>query len=262
MDSMVPDKHLLIRDLQARLDSVANEKIKNWWEKYMRYVSPFRGVNLVVIREQLRNWYMAHGLAELPTETQFDLALALFEPVYDEDKLAGVLFIEEFLVSKLDCAWSLPRFAALFTDGKITDWNICDWFCVRVLAGLIKREGLPCAQAIARWRTADNLWQARASLVAFAPLVNAKAKPTREMLDLVLETCPYLIKRDERFAKTAVGWVLREASQVAPQEVERFTQEYAPYFSKESLLNATKLIHARGKSSNGGLRQDGVMSSE
>src|SRR5687768_12522622 len=88
----------LIQDLQARIESVADPKTKSWWEKYMRYAATFRGVNLVAVREQVRNWHGSHALDELPVEAQLDLALSLFESLYTEDKLAGVLYIEEFLL--------------------------------------------------------------------------------------------------------------------------------------------------------------------
>jgi hypothetical protein len=47
---------------------------------------------------------------------------------------------------------------------------------------------------------------ARASLVALAPL-GQKA----EYLDLIDLGCRTVIRRYERFAKTAVGWMLRDA---------------------------------------------------
>ena len=28
----------------------------------------------------------------------------------------------------------VPRFAALFAEGWIYDWNTCDWFCIKVLS--------------------------------------------------------------------------------------------------------------------------------
>ena len=50
-------------------------------------------------------------------------------------------------------------------------WNVCDWFCVKVLGSLVEMEGEACARAIAGWRRAENLWQRRAAGVAFVNLV-------------------------------------------------------------------------------------------
>lgn len=51
----------------------------------------------------------------------------------------------------------LPRFAAMFQQGFIYDWNTCDWFCVRVLGPQAEQQGAECAQAIAAWRTTETL---------------------------------------------------------------------------------------------------------
>jgi 3-methyladenine DNA glycosylase AlkD len=49
-----------------------------------------------------------------------------------------------------------------------------------------------------------------------------------------------LLRRDERFAKTAVGWILREISKYDSAKVTAFVGEHLLYFSVESLRNALK----------------------
>jgi 3-methyladenine DNA glycosylase AlkD len=51
------------------------------------------------------------------------------------------------------------------------------------------------------------LWQSRASLVAFVPVAGK-----RDYYPLIETRRQYMIKRDERFAKTSVGWILRDIS--------------------------------------------------
>ena len=114
---------------------------------------------------------------------------------------------------------------------------MCDWFCVRVLGPMIKENGMPCAKAISRWNNSKNLWQARASVVAFA---NYTKHPEYKML--MLGSCSKLIRREERFAKTAVGWILRELSKTDKKAVMAFIEKHARYFSKESLENGIKKL--------------------
>ena len=57
---------------------------------------------------------------------------------------------------------------------------------------------------------------------------------------LVLSSSSVLIRREERFAKTAVGWVLRDLSKYEPRKVTVFVDEQLCYFSTESLRNALK----------------------
>ena len=91
----------------------------------------------------LHQWVRDEGIAQQPSEQQKELALALIRLDYCEDKLAGMLFLQEILLPAAAVDWpqDLPRFAALFEQGYIYDWNTCDWFCVRVLGPLVEQQG-------------------------------------------------------------------------------------------------------------------------
>ena len=192
-----------ITSMQTRLDKIASQKTKIWWERYLRNTVEFRGVNLVRIREELHKWYKSEKINTLNETQQLDLALSFFSGRFAEDKLTGVLFLQEYLYKNIDWKILVPKFEKLFTANLIYDWNVCDWFCVRVLGPMIKENGMNCAKAISKWRNSKNVWQARASLIAFVGL-------TKEVKyrKIILDSCENLIKREERFAKTAVGWIL------------------------------------------------------
>ncbi len=102
---------------------------------------------------------------------------------------------------------------------------------------MIKENGMPCAKTISKWNNSKNLWQARASVVAFA-----NYKKLSEYKLLILGSCAKLIRRDERFAKTAVGWILRELSKKDEKAVMAFMEKHAGHFSKESLENGMKKL--------------------
>ena len=92
------------------------------------------------------------------------------------------------------------------------------------------------------WRDAENLWRARASVVAFV-----KVAPDRAYYPLVEASCAVVVARPERFAKTAVGWILREISRHEEDFVRRVLDEHIQYFSAESLKNATKYLDKDGQ---------------
>jgi 3-methyladenine DNA glycosylase AlkD len=193
---------------------------------------------MAVIRAALHNWYAEQNIAaDLNLNQQKDLAFALLRQTHAEDKLAGTLFLQEILLPRGAIEWQVdvPRFAALFVDGWIYDWNICDWFCIKVLGPLIQKEGMACAQTIAAWRNAEPLWQARASVVAFV-----KVAANSTYYPLIRASCTILIRRQERFAKTAVGWILRDISKHDTDFVTDFINDNVHHFSLESLRNATK----------------------
>jgi 3-methyladenine DNA glycosylase AlkD len=233
-----------INALQELLLEKAVPETKAWWEGYVKDSAPFLGVKMADTRALLHSWYRARISNNYNLEQQLDLALELFKGQYTEQKLAGTLFLQEILLPReaLNCTSDLKRMAALFIDGLIFDWNICDWFSIKVLGSLIERYESSCAELIFTWHEAQNLWQARASLVAFVPVAGNQV-----YYPLVETSCRQIIRRDERFAKTAVGWILRDISKYDQAFVERVIEGNAACFSTESLKNATKYFSSQEK---------------
>ncbi len=223
--------------LQALLTSKAHEKTRDWWQAYVKDSAPFLGVKMADIRSTVHDWHTREIAGRFENEEQVGLALGLISRQFAEEKLAGILLLQEILLpaGALSCERHLDRFAGLFSPQGIYDWNICDWFCMKVLGHLIETEGLDCARRIATWRRAEDLWQTRASLVAFIRVADRPA-----YYPLIERGCRALIQREERFAKTAVGWILRDISKHDVDFVRRVIEEQLEFFSTESLRNATR----------------------
>ncbi len=231
--------------LQDRLDAAANPKTKDWWERYLKHVIPFRGVKMADIRRALHDWLHAEAATkQLPPEAQVGIALEMLRQDYAEDKLAGILILQEVLIPDGAVDWKrdLPRFAALFRDGFIYDWNTCDWFCLKVLGLLAQREGELCAHAITAWRNSDNLWQRRASCVGLVNLAKHGDDNFAGFTSMMLETCATTIRSKERFAQTGTGWVLRELSIAEQSRVVSFIEGHAASFSAEGMRYATEKL--------------------
>jgi len=221
--------------LFSRLESLADPKTARWWENYVKHDTKFHGVGIPKIREELKNWYITEGIGSLEPEVQLELALSFFDEDFAEEKLAGILFLQLYLYDRFDFAFLLKRFESLFAQGLIYDWNICDWFCVRVLGPMIEKHGMKCALGISKWATASNVWLVRCSVVAFANIAK-----NGDFTDILIESSQKLITREERFAKTAVGWILRELSRKEKVTVANFIRDHLNDFSKESLNNSLK----------------------
>lgn len=133
----------------------------------------------------------------------------------------------------------MGRFACRSTRGLIYDWNVCDWFCVKLLAPLIRRYGPACEVRVGAWRTAENLYRARASVVTFVDLADVRA-----WHPVIEESCRVLLTGDERFARTAAGWALREVSRHDEAFVRGVIEANLPRLSAERPANATKNVDA------------------
>ena len=228
------EKSTIIKSLQTSLEGISSQKKKEWWEKYMRYVIKFRGVGIPEIRKLQKDWY-SNYLTPLSYEEQAEVAMALFEEALAEDKLAGVLLFQNYLYDKVSLEYMMEQYETVFDKELIYDWNICDWFCVRVLSNTIKLYGMEAVDKISKWKDESYLWKARASVVAFIGLTKHK-----EYYPAIFENCRTLIKRDERFAKTAVGWILHDIYKEDKEIVFDFVNQNLEYFDNESLKNATK----------------------
>jgi 3-methyladenine DNA glycosylase AlkD len=238
----------LIERLQLRLNAHATTATREWWSRYLRGAASFRGVKMADVRKAVHAWFREERLGEhLSVGQQKDLALMLLEEDYSEDKLAGILFLQEILLpaSALDWRSDLPRFARLFDEGYIRDWNLCDWFCVKVLGPLVEQQGEACARAISEWREANCVWQCRASVVAFVNLASKGDRNFPGFTEMVLDNCSHLLGSQERFAQTGVGWVLRELSRSDEGRVVGFVEANLDRFSREGLKNATKYLPPR-----------------
>ena len=235
----------LIERLQVRLNARATAATREWWTNYLRGAASFRGVKMKDVRTAVHTWFEEEQLGEyLSVGEQKDLALRLLEEDYTEDKLAGVLFLQEILLpaGALDGRSDLLRFARLFDGGYIRDWSICDWFCVKVLGPLVEQQGEACARAISEWREANSVWQRRASVVAFVNLASKGDRNFPGFTEMVLDNCSHLLGSEERFAQTGVGWVLRELSRPEEGRVIGFVEANLDRFSREGLRNATKYV--------------------
>ncbi len=89
-----------------------------------------------------------------------------------------------------------------------------------------------------------SLWQRRAPAAAFASLGGAPA-PFPEFTALCLDVCRAVLAERQRFAQTAVGWLLRELSKRQPEVVAAFVAEHADLLIPEARRMATARLERR-----------------
>ena len=234
--------------LQAALEARATEKSRTFWSKYLKGDAAFRGVPMAGVREAVHAWWRAEAIDERSPDAQVDVALRLLEEAYTEDKMAGVLALSEIVMPHLG-KQHLPAFARLFANGHIFDWNLCDWFCVKVLGKLLDhaQHPLDLAAAIASWRASGPLWQRRAACVAFVNHGKHGDARIPGLMDLVFASAEALVRDPERFAQTGVGWVLRECSLADRERVIAFGEQHVERLSHEAMKSMVEKMPAEDK---------------
>jgi 3-methyladenine DNA glycosylase AlkD len=233
-----------IRNLLIAESSVSSQE---WWSNYVKESSPFLGTPTSAVRRVVNRFVDRGDASAEALDSAMQLALSLIEQEYSEEKIAGMLIIKEYVIPKSDGRPSFltpERMASLFDGGFIRDWNVCDWFCMRVSGPMIRAHGDSMGYPILDWASSFNLWRARASIVSFIPVIETTA-----YRESILAAAKILNRRSERFAKTGVGWVLREMSKHDPASVTAYVEDDLSQFSFESLRNATKYFDGPGRKS-------------
>lgn len=190
-------------------------------------------------RATVMRWWSEHGLGEHPAAVGKRIALALLEQKTTDDKLAGILVLEELLADHLR-ATDLPAFADLFARQRLGDGTVVDAFGVKVLGTLLHRvrgRG-DVARALAQWRTAPSLSQRRAACAAFTALAPQGDTALPGLAQLIFSVCSTIVWSPERSDQTAVGWLLHELSRAEPTRVEAFVRRHARFMSRECARHA------------------------
>ena len=212
----------------------ADIKKASWLENYVKHQIKSRGVGIPEIRQILLEANKAYLISDSSVSSQVAFLDDLMISEYTEDKLSAILFIQLFWKNNLN-AQKLELIAEWFDKNLIFDWNVCDWLCVRILAPMVDEDPDMIINVLKRWNGSDNLWKARASLVPFT-----SCKSIKEYIEHIEALSQTLIMRDERFCKTAVGWVLREVSKFDLDFVLNFLAENEMWVTPEVKKNALK----------------------
>jgi 3-methyladenine DNA glycosylase AlkD len=214
--------------LGSTLEAASDESVRARWEAYLRGAATFRGVSMAGIRRAVRDTWQ-QGLQDMDRTAKLSVALDWFEQPWSEDKLAGVLLIAEHLAPALEDG-DAAALARPFERGHISDWNVCDWMCVKAIHRYVTcADGSPDhhrAEAIAAWRDAGSLWQRRAAVVSFVNVAARGEANFAGFTDLLLEACAANIQFPDRFAHTGPGWALRELSRAEPERVRDFVEAH------------------------------------
>lgn len=228
-----------VADLKARLGREATDQAHAFWTRFLRKRDPvtatgFHGVPIQKVKTCVRTWWSEHGLDGHPASVGKRVAIALIEQPMIEEKLAGVLVLQDLLGSHLR-ATDLPAFARLFAAGHLAEWNVVDWFIMKVLVTLVDRpQGRrEVVRAIAAWRTADTVWQRRAACLAFVKIAARGDTASPGLVDTVLSICGNVVWSIEKHDQTAVGCILGELARAEPSRVEAFFRRHALLMTKE-----------------------------
>jgi 3-methyladenine DNA glycosylase AlkD len=224
----------IVKIIQQELKKHHDAKKAKWLENYVKHDIKSRGVGIPQIRSIVQSVYKQNKLNELSLADQKKFLDELMKQDYTEDKLAAIIYVQLYL-KDADVKFQLSMISNWFDKRWVNNWNVCDWLCVRLLSPLVDKYPKQTIAELKKWNKDKYLWKARASLVPFA-----QCKTLKEHTELVDRFSIVLIKREERFCKTAVGWVSREISKSDKNYVEKFLEVHRQFITQEVIKNAQK----------------------
>lgn len=225
----------VIGDLQKRLDAVADAARKEWFEAYLKHVIGYRGVPMPEVVRTVSAWRKECGLDGLAKADQLEVAVSLIGCALAEDKFAGMVYIQKYLVRPVPADRILEAAEDLFARGAFCNWATSDGFSMRVLGPLIRRNGSGVAGRIAGWRTAADLWQRRSSIVPFRAVVGDSSYHP-----LIATVIAALVKERERFIQTGIGWIVSDMVKMHPDTAVALVERHLDELSTEVIRRHTR----------------------
>jgi len=204
---------------------------------------PFIGVGTPEIRKLFLDRDRESSFSNLSMNRQVALVNGLMRGNYAEEKLAAILYVQLFWLDRMKPVYLAGLVSDWFDDRYIYDWNTTDWLCVRILTPLVDSGEEEVIWKLKQWNRDPFLWKARASLVPFAQ--SNSITTHRKVIERFSDT---LIRRNERFAKTAVGWVMREYSKHDEEFVLEFLSRHVKHTTSDVKRNALKYYRKKTRS--------------
>ncbi len=216
-------------ELQSMSDSYRKEKIAG----YLKTSSlDFVGVELPNIHRIVKQNIKGLEIDELP-----DVMEGLWKIRTFETRLAAIDVLKVF--AKKGSVETALDFADRWIDDADT-WAVVDPLCSPCIGSLLLREA-KVEVTLRSWRTSDNFWRRRASVLPFLHLaLKSQYKP--EYADKILEAVSPHISDEEFFVGKAAGWVLRELSKRDPELVRAYLDKNREKMTKLVIREGSKKL--------------------
>ena len=228
-----------IASLQKNLEKESDQKTKNWFENYLRGAIKYRGVKSPLVKKIVTAWMSQQKLNDLEINAVLNTAYRLLEQDYAEDKFAGIFIVQSQLKREEvnQPILILEIVEQAFKEGLVFDWSTSDWLCMRVTSPLLLKSKKNIAKRVADWRSEKSLWQRRSSIVSFLGCANELL-----FVDLIKRNVNSLVKEEERFIQTGIGWVISTMSKKHPELADELVKKHFESLSTEVIDRHTKYL--------------------
>jgi hypothetical protein len=176
----------LTERLQQLLDAAADDRTRQYWERYLKGTARFRGVPMAAIRTAVRTLWHTEQLSGWPTPQLLALAQHWIGQPLSEDKLAGTLLIAEQLAGRLTLADG-HVLARPLAEGKLADWSSCDWYATKALHAYLTANPQQLRPAPSWWPAGRRRPTCGSAAPPWSP--SSSSPPSRRRRSPALSSC-------------------------------------------------------------------------
>ncbi len=198
----------LVRSARRQLQSKASPAFARQMQRFFKEPVRAYGWRTAEVRKlagRLRREILATGDSDL----LLSVAGKLFAGPTLEEAVLGVALLQRSVHR-----FSLAEFRRLERWlPHIRNWAACDLFCTALLGRMIAADP-GRAGSVFRWAKSRNRWCRRSAAVSLVPAARRGV-----YTEQILRLSDQLLEDDDDMVQKAVGWLLKEASQVRRQPV-------------------------------------------
>ncbi|MCT4656436.1 MAG: DNA alkylation repair protein [Cohaesibacter sp.] len=201
---------------------------------FMKVTMPLLGLTVPQQRTCLKRGY---SFSKLDFAQQVPIWTYIWEHAQShEAKVQAVLYVEK-PVPGYDALWLWQQLEPWV--GSVNCWDQSDCLS-RVYSQLLEEIPDEIIPVLRRWNVSDNPWERRQSLVAL--LFYSRFRQSFPDPELVFSLILARLHDDDYYVQKGLGWALREAYHVWPQEVLAFLDEHVKSLAPAAWQAATEKL--------------------
>lgn len=223
----------LLRGIRAKLEAKRDPEYFEFIATVIGSRERVIGVRVPAIRAEAKSFLAAHR------ELSVEAVISLMGQAASRGVREEMLFCT-FVLTKFR-----RKFPAELLDHvdtwieAIDNWETCDQLAMNVAADLVARD-IAEVDRLESWAQSENQWRRRFALATSAAL-NQKG---RQFPKETLRVCSHVLNDPEPQVRKAVGWAIREASELDEAAAFRFLREHRKATHPTVLREASEKLTA------------------
>ncbi len=221
----------IIQEIRQELKKHIDQEYHDGAKRYIKEGITLLGVKTPIVREIAAKYF-----SRIKTKTKeeiFNLCEDLLKSGYSEERT--IAFNWAFRLKKHYILSDFYIFDS-WLKKYVSNWGACDDFCTHAFGRFIFHfpEFVP---EVKEWTKSNNRWLRRASAVIMIYSIRRK-----KYFETVFEIADTLLLDEDYLVQKGYGWMLKEASNLYPQEVFRYVMKNKAEMPRTSLRYAIEKL--------------------